>query len=59
MRYKLSEEEIELNNIIRPYLEWQGVSSKLKSDAPEKVKKAYERLMEIAREQDKLEMELL
>ena len=59
MRYQLSREEMEMTELIAPYLEWEGITSKLKPDAPEEVKKAYEKVQEIVRERDKLEMELL
>lgn len=59
MRYQLPQEERKLIKLVAPYQEWEGITPKLKPDAPEEVKKAYERLREIVRERDKLEMELL
>ncbi|MEY8331262.1 hypothetical protein AALB81_18390 [Lachnospiraceae bacterium 48-33] len=58
-RYPISEEEKRLMEIVEPY----GVYNKkggfaLSEDAPEIAKKSLERIREIGKEQDELEMSL-
>lgn len=60
MRIPITEEQRTLSNVMDPYMIREiGTDPKLKDNVPENVKKAYERFMEIAKEQDDLMISLM